>query len=69
MREEELGSQSGIIKVARFTYLAALSIHIQACVWFALACNNVSYGSIVECSRGSWANDSTEIPLGKTDIL
>ena len=45
-----------------------MSIHIQACVWFALACDNVSYKKATECRQGSWANNPDKISLGKLAI-
>ena len=45
-----------------------MSIHIQACVWFVLACDNVSYSNATECKQGSWANDPETISLGKVIV-
>lgn len=64
-RENELGSNTSILRGIKFVYLAALSIHLQACVWFALACNNNAYKQSTECRQGSWANNPEAITLGK----
>ena len=43
----------------RFTYLAWLSIHIMACIWYALPCTNAARSRPLSaglCMPGTWAD-------------
>ena len=62
-----------VVRGLRFIYLAAISIHTQSCVWYALACYNTSYSTtattmqpnttVQQCRNGSWASDPSIVAV------
>ena len=40
-KEKELGTNTLLLMSLRFTFLAALSVHIAGGIWFFLSCHNV----------------------------
>lgn len=63
-RENQLGTNTNLLTTMKSVFLASLSIHIMACCWFAVSCENqVSYtpsGVKPLCKRGSWAHSSKD---------
>ena len=66
-KEKELGTNTMLLMSLRFTFLAALSVHVAGGVWFFLSCHNVVdmhsedtnllHSSHPEsCKRDTWGN-------------
>ena len=69
--EQKLGTNTLLLMSLRFTYLGWLSIHIMACIWYALPCSNAartlpsSLLSTDLCRSGTWADLPGKGPLSK----
>ena len=63
-QEQQVNNHTNLYRGVRYSYLAWLSFHLQACMWFALACDNTAV-STPHCKANSWANTPSVISIGK----
>ena len=56
-KEDGLGVNTSLLRGMKFFLLAGASIHLQACVWYLIACYNMTIGEAAACASGSWANN------------
>lgn len=55
-REAGLGVNTPLLRALRFGLIAVMSIHLQTCIWYAMACPNLSKDPQTLCTPGTWAN-------------
>ena len=65
MKENQLGTNTNLLTMLKSSFLAGLSIHIMACCWFAVSCQNQvtfnsSSGGNTLCGQDSWAQYPSE---------
>lgn len=68
--EKKLGTNTILLMSLRFTYLGWLSIHIMACIWYALPCSNAASSLLSAdlCRSGTWADLPGKGPLNQHQI-
>ncbi|XP_068674268.1 cyclic nucleotide-gated channel rod photoreceptor subunit alpha-like [Montipora foliosa] len=71
-RENELRSNTTLIRAIKYTAIGTITIHLMACVWYSLACHNFGSG-ISACDEQSWAiklsTGVETVSVGKRYIL
>ncbi|XP_074659484.1 uncharacterized protein LOC141912168 [Tubulanus polymorphus] len=54
-RENELGSNTSLIRLIKYSVLTICAVHLMACLWFVSACDGYHLTSTTTCSIDSWA--------------
>jgi len=53
-RENELGTNTSLIRAIKYATIATITVHLMSCVWFSLACPNIGAAD-TSCDPNSWA--------------
>lgn len=71
-RENELGTNTALIRVLKYAAIGTITIHVMSCVWYSLACANEGAAvegqirKVTSCDPDSWA---IKLNTGKTSNL
>lgn len=53
-RENELGTNTSLIRALKYAAVGTITIHMMSCAWYSLACANE--GAVeISCDASSWA--------------
>ena len=53
-RENELGTNTTLIRAWKYATIGTITIHLMSCWWYFLACPNIGAAEML-CEDGSWA--------------
>ena len=68
-RENELGTNTALIRALKYAAIGTITIHVMSCVWYSLACANEGAAvegqirKVTSCDPDSWA---IKLNTGKT---
>ena len=53
-RENELGTNTPLIRALKYAMIGTITIHLMSCGWYSMACPNIGTDEEI-CEAGSWA--------------
>ena len=53
-REDELGTNTPLIRALKYTAIGTITVHLMSCAWYSMACPNIGAGKM-SCDASSWA--------------
>ena len=53
-RENELGTNTPLIRALKYASIGTITIHLMSCGWYAIACPNIGSAEML-CDAESWA--------------
>ncbi|CAH3024940.1 unnamed protein product, partial [Porites evermanni] len=53
-RENELGTNTSLIRAIKYATIGTITVHLMSCVWYSLACPNIGAAD-TSCDPNSWA--------------
>ena len=64
-RENELGTNTPLIRALKYTAIGTITIHLMSCAWYSMACANI--GAVkMSCDASSWA---VKFDTGRSFVL